>query len=102
MNTIKNIAVTGISEIHCKTTGHITIINGNLVISSSNEQNSINGIAIIINKYIKITVLNYNILNDRIMSVKLQIAPVNINIVQVYTAISTTSEEEIDHFMISY
>jgi len=56
------------------------------------------GVAIIINKDIKNTVLGYNTFNDRIMSVKLQATPVKINIVQVYTPTSTASEEEIDHF----
>jgi len=95
---IKNIAVTGVSETHWKTTGHFTTTNGNLVITSSNEQVSINGVAVIINKDIKNTVLGYNTFNDKIMSVKLQATPVNINIVQVYAPTSTATEEEIDHF----
>jgi len=72
-NIIKNIAVTGVSETHWKTTDHFTMTNGNLVISSSNEQDSINVVAVIINKDIKNTVLGYNSFNDRIMSVKLQV-----------------------------
>lgn len=68
-NIIKNIAVTGVSETHWKTTGHITTTNGNLVISSSIEQESINCVAVIINKDIKNTVLGYNTFNDRIILV---------------------------------
>jgi len=93
-NTIKNIAVTGISETHWKTTGHFTTTDGNLVISSrGSEQDSINGVAVASNykqglKDIKNIVLGYNTFNDRIMSVKLQATPVNINIVQVYAPTS--------------
>ncbi|KAF0717443.1 Uncharacterized protein FWK35_00033220 [Aphis craccivora] len=56
-----------VSETHWKTTGHITTTNGNLVISSSIEQESINCVAVIINKDIKNTVLGYNTFNDRII-----------------------------------
>lgn len=52
-NTIKNIGVTGVLETHWKTTGHITMTNGNLIISSSNEQDSINSVGVIINKDVK-------------------------------------------------
>lgn len=70
-NTIKNIAVTGVSETYWKTTGNFTTTNGNIVISSSNEHDSINSVAVIINKDIKNTVLRYNTFINRIMSVKL-------------------------------
>ncbi|KAL4112803.1 hypothetical protein QTP88_016532 [Uroleucon formosanum] len=69
-DTIKNIAVTGVSETHWKTTGHFTTTN----------------------------VLGYNTFNDRMMSVKLQATPVNTNIVQVYAPTSIASEEEMHHF----
>lgn len=51
-NNVNNIAITGLSETHWKKIGHFTTSNGNLVISSGNEQGSINGVAIIVNKHI--------------------------------------------------
>lgn len=55
-NNVNNIAITGLSEPHWKEIGHFTTSNGNLVISSDNEQESINGVTIIVNKHIKNTV----------------------------------------------
>lgn len=56
-NTIENITIIGISETQWKTTGYYYDKDNNFIISSSNEQDSINYVAIIINKNIKNTVL---------------------------------------------
>lgn len=73
-----NIAITGICE-------RFTSSNNNLVICSSNEQESINGVAIIIQKKrIKGTVSGYEAVSDRIVVIRIQAKPVNFNFVQTY------------------
>jgi hypothetical protein len=56
---IQNISITGIVETNLKTNGHFTSVNGNLIISSSNEAEAANGVAVIINKKIKEAVIGY-------------------------------------------
>jgi len=60
-NNVNNIAITGLSETHWKEIGNFTTSNGNLVILSGNEQESINSVAIIVKKHnIKNTVIGYS------------------------------------------
>ena len=56
-----------------------------------------NGVAIIVNKRIRNTVLGYNI-NNRIISVHFQGKPFNITIIQVYAPTSNTEEAEVERF----
>lgn len=54
-NNDNNIAITGLSETQWKETEHFTTSNGNLVILLGSEQEFINGVGLILNKYMKNT-----------------------------------------------
>ena len=56
-----------------------------------------NGVAIIVNKRIRNTVLGYNI-NNRIISVHFQEKPLNIMVIQVYAPTSNAEEAEVERF----
>lgn len=95
---VEGISVTGLSETHWKYGGHFTSQNGNLILCSGNEINSANGVSFIIDKTIKGAVLGYETVNDRIITIKLQAQPVNLNIIQVYAPTSVSFQDEIESF----
>lgn len=95
---LANIAITGLAETHWKVNGHFISPNGNLIICSSNENISRNGVGIIINKTIKDSLLGYRTINDRIVAARFKATPINLNIIQVYAPTSSSSQEEIDSF----
>jgi exonuclease III len=95
---VQNISITWIAETHWKTNGHFTTLNGNLIISSSNEAEAANGVAVIVNKKIKEAITGYQLVNDRILVVKFRVQPVNLNGIQVYAPTSLSSKEDIQHF----
>ncbi|KAF7243643.1 Craniofacial development protein 2 [Varanus komodoensis] len=57
-----------------------------------------NGVAFIVNKRVGKAVLEYNLQNDRMISVSIQGKPFNITIVQVYAPTTDAEEAEIDQF----
>ena len=56
------------------------------------------GVAIIVNKRVQNTVLEYNLKNDRMISVLLQGKPFIITVIQVYVPTSNTKEAEVEWF----
>ena len=57
-----------------------------------------NGIALIVNKRVRNTILGCNFKNDRIISVHFQDKPFNITVIQVYVPTSNAEEAEVDRF----
>ena len=57
-----------------------------------------NGIAIIVNKRVRNTVLGCNLKNNRMISVRLQGKPFNITVIQVYAPTSNAEETEVERF----
>ena len=57
-----------------------------------------NGVAITVNKSIRNAVLECNLKNERLISVHFQSKPINITVIQVYTATSNTEEAEVERF----
>ena len=64
------------------------------------EQESLrrNGVAIMINKRVQNAVLGCNLKNDRMISVRFQVTPFNIMVIQVYAPTSNTEEAEVGWF----
>lgn len=96
--TIEKMAITGIAETHWKKSGHFQSEEGNLVIASGNPSEPKNGVAIVVNKAFRDTVLGYNAINDRVLTIKIRATPINLNVIQVYTPTSTSTEEEMNNF----
>ena len=61
-----------------------------------------NGIAIIVNKRVQNAVLECNLKNDRMISVRFQGKPFNITVIQVYALPSNTEEAEVEWFLLTY
>ena len=57
-----------------------------------------NGVASIVNKTVRNTVLGCNLKNDRMISVRFQGKPFNIMVIQVYPPTSNTEEAEVEQF----
>ena len=57
-----------------------------------------NGVALIVNKTVRNTVLGCNLKNDRMISVHFQSKPFNITVIQVYFPIGNAEEGEIQWF----
>ncbi|KAL3279932.1 hypothetical protein HHI36_017438 [Cryptolaemus montrouzieri] len=62
----EDLHVEWVSETHWRESGHFETRNGNMVICSSNNQESINEVAIILHKSIKHSLIGYETINDRI------------------------------------
>ena len=57
-----------------------------------------NGVAIMVNKRVRIAVLGGNLKNDRMISVRFQGKPFNITVIQVYAPTSNPEEAEVEQF----
>ena len=57
-----------------------------------------NGVAIMVNKRVRNTVLGCNLKNDRMISVDFQGKPFIITVIQVYTSTSNVEEAEVEQF----
>ena len=57
-----------------------------------------NGIAIMVNKRVRNAVVECNLKNDRMISVRLQGKPFNITVIQVYASTSNAEEAEVEQF----
>ena len=65
---------------------------------SGNERGGSHGVAFIVNKSLNKCVLGYNPVSDRIITIRLQVIPVNVSVVQVYAPTSTASDEDMEGF----
>ena len=57
-----------------------------------------NGVALMVNKRVRNTVLGCNLKNDRMISIRLQGKPFNITVLQVYAPTSNAEETEVEQF----
>ena len=57
-----------------------------------------NGVAIMVSKRVRNTVLGCNLKNDRMISVRFQGKPFSITVIQVYAPISNSEEAEVEWF----
>jgi len=92
------IVVMGISEMRWKGKGHIQA-GQNRVMFSGNDNDRRNGVAFICTKETTKSILGYNPVNDRIITIRLAGKNVNKTIIQVYAPTTTAKEEEIEEFL---
>ena len=57
-----------------------------------------NGVAIMVNKRVRNAVLGCNLINDRMIFVRLQGKPFNITVIQLYAPTSNAEEAEVEQF----
>ena len=92
-----NMNITGRCETRWKKDGKFTVGNSTICFSG-NETGRHRGVAIILDKHPGTAVKSFNPVSDRILILKINTKPVNLNIIQAYAPISTSSEEDIDFF----
>lgn len=91
-------SIVGFSETHWTGRGHFATNNGNVIYFSGHENQSRNGVAVWINKRDRNAVKEYRAVSDRIVVVRLESKPANINIVQIYAPTSEADDMEIEAF----
>ncbi|PZC84076.1 hypothetical protein B5X24_HaOG205798 [Helicoverpa armigera] len=89
--------ICGLSETHWKSNGHF-LTETHVIYFSGNDDNSRNGVAFLIPKYLRSSVMEYEPISDRIIRIKLKATPVNFNLIQVYAPTSTARDDEIESF----
>ena len=89
------IQICGLTEVWWKQKGHFTTNNGHKVVYSGHDELQRQGVALWMNREVASSLLSYEPINSRLISVRLQASPVNITILVAY-APSTTGNPEFD------
>ena len=92
-----NVNILGISELKWTGTGDSNS-DDHYIYYCGQESLRRNGVAIIVNKRVRNTVLECNLKNDRMISVHFQGKPFNIIVIQAYAPTSNTEEAETEQF----
>lgn len=85
--------IVGLSETRWTDSG-----NGNMLIYSGMEKKHEHGVAMWLNKKVAKSVIGYNPVNERILSVRIKAKPINVSIFQIYAPTSNAEDEEIETF----
>ena len=92
-----NVGILGISKLRWTGMGEFSS-DDHYIYYCGQESLRRNGVAIIVNKRIRNTVLGCNLINDRMISVHFQGKLFNITVIQVYAPTSNTEETEAEQF----
>ena len=92
-----NIAILEISELKWMGMGKFNS-DDHYIYYRGQESLRRNGIASMVNKRVRNTVLGCNLKNDRMISVRFQGKPFNITVIQVYAPPTNTEEAEVERF----
>ena len=92
-----NVDILGISKLKCTRMGEFNS-DECYIYYCGQESLRKNGVAIMVNKKVWNAVLEYNLKNDRMISVRFQGKPFNITVIQVYTPTSSAEESEVERF----
>ena len=91
-----DVDITGLSEIRWQGEGRIQ--SGDSTVIFSGGIRGQGGVAVILNKKLRGSMISYNPVSERILVVRLAMRPVNVTVMQVYAPTTTHSEEELDTF----
>ena len=92
-----NINILGISKLKCIGMGEFTSDN-HYIYYCGQESLRRNGVAIMVNKRVRNSVLGCSLKNDRIISVRFQGKSFNITVIQAYAPTSNAEESEVERF----
>ena len=92
-----NIYILGISELRWTRMGKFNS-DDHYIYYCGQESLRRNGVAIIVNKRVRNSVLGCNLKNDRMISVHFQGKPFNITVIQAYALTSNSEEAEVKWF----
>jgi len=92
-----NVKILGLSEVRWSGKGHFQ--SGDFkIFFSGQETTRAKGVAIICSNEIAQTVLGYNPVSDRIISIRLQGKPLNMTFIQVYARTTAATESDVEDF----
>jgi len=96
------IQICGLTEVWWKEKGHFTTNNGHKIVYSGNDEVQRQGVALWMNSKMAKSLISYEPINSRLISVRLKAAPANITIIVAYapsmTGDAETDEEERTRF----
>ena len=92
-----NVSILGIRELKWTAMGEFNS-GDHYIYYCGQESLRRNGVAIMVNKRVRNTVLEYNLKNDRMISVRFQGKPFNITVIQFYAPTSNVDEAEVERF----
>ena len=92
-----NVDILGISELKWTGMGEFNS-DDHYIYYCGQESLRRNGVAMMVNKRVRNTVLGCNLKNDRMISVRFQGKPFNITVIQVYASTSNSEEAEVEWF----
>jgi len=92
-----NVNILGISELKWTGMGELNS-DDHYIYYCRQESLRRNGVAIMVNKRVRNTVLGCNLKNDRMISFRVQSKQLNITVIQVYAPTSNAEEAEVERF----
>ena len=92
-----NVDILGISELRWTEKGEFNS-DDHYIYYCGQKSLGRNGVAIMVNKRIRNAVLECNLKNDRMISVRFQGKPFNITVIQAYAPSSNAEEAEVERF----
>ena len=92
------ISVLGIAEYRWKGQGHFKHVDGGTIIYLGSQKGGLYGVVVYLDNETENTLLGYNPINERIISVRLNGKQRNITIIQVYAPTSQAEDDEIGRF----
>ena len=87
----------GISETKCKGIGQVKSDDSS-VYFSGNDKIERKGVAFICTDKIKKCILRFNPISDIIITIRIQVKPINFTFIQLYAPTSTADEKDVDYF----
>ena len=86
----------GISEVRWKGAGVINSDSHKLIYSGGNDHER--GVGFILDRQTSLSLKGYWAVSDRVILIKLEGKPLDLDIIQIYAPTSTSTEEDIDAF----
>ncbi|GFO45275.1 craniofacial development protein 2-like protein [Plakobranchus ocellatus] len=92
----QDVYILGICECRWKDNGHFDYNGCKIIYSGGNG--TLNGVAIILDKSMKNSLISYNAVSDRILIIHLDTNPVKTSIIQAYAPTTSHDDEEVEQF----
>jgi len=93
-----NISCLGLSEVRWTGKGHFRTDKGNLIIYSGSESRKEAGVGAILDKGMSASLLGYNPISNRILTIRISSKPWNLTLIQVYAPTNQATDREKEDF----
>ena len=94
-----NIKILGIAEHWMLGQGRFTMQKGNVMLYAGKESGPRReGVGFILDKEATKSIIGYNPMSSRVITIRLKARPINLTIIQVYSPTSDVSEENLESF----